>query len=123
MTSRQALITMALTVVSLGPTKAFLVPRQQNESANLMLRRAAESNNIERIEYKIYPDGRVEQRVIGVKGSDCVKLTESVNQELGEVIMSEPTEEMFEQKVQLDQTLINTQNNGSGESWDGASSW
>jgi hypothetical protein len=126
MTSLQALIIMALTAVSFGPATAFLAPRQQQQQqqvAKVILRQASESNNIERIEYKIYPDGRVEQKVMGVKGSDCVKLTESINQALGEVITSEPTEEMFEQKVELDQTLINTQNIGSGDSWEGASSW
>jgi hypothetical protein len=125
MTSLQALIIMALTAVSFGPATAFLAPRQQQQQqvAKVFLRQASESNNIERIEYKIYPDGRVEQKVMGVKGSDCVKLTESINQALGEVITSEPTEEMFEQKVELDQTLINTQNIGSGDSWEGASSW
>ena len=80
-------------------------------------------NNIERLEYKIYPDGRVEQKVIGVKGGDCLKLTEELNNALGEVISSEPTEEMYEQKVEIDQTVTNTNTESSGDSWEGASSW
>jgi hypothetical protein len=79
-------------------------------------------SNIERIEFKIYPDGRVEEKVIGIKGENCQKVTEKINKVLGEVIQSEPTEEMFEQEVKLDQTLTNNNNNG-GDSWEGASSW
>ena len=62
---------------------------------------------------------------LGVKGSDCQKITERINEALGEVISSQPTEEMFEQEIQIDQTLTNSnvENSGSGDSWDGASSW
>jgi hypothetical protein len=81
-------------------------------------------SNLERIEYKIYPDGRVEQKVMGVKGGDCLKLTEEINQALGVVISTEPTEEMYEQKVEIDQTVTNANvENGGGDSWEGASSW
>jgi len=36
--------------------------------------KGAGSGRIEQIEYKIYPDGRVEETVRGVKGSDCHKV-------------------------------------------------
>ena len=63
-----------------------------------------------------------------MKGSDCQKITERINEALGEVISSQPTEEMFEQEIQIDQTLTNSNvenggGGGSGDSWDGASSW
>jgi formylmethanofuran:tetrahydromethanopterin formyltransferase len=143
MTFRRSLITVAFSATAFGLANAFLpasqrhpnvcrttsttsaAPPPSSSSSSSVILHAADSN-VERIEYKIYPDGRVEQKVIGVKGSDCVKLTEELNQALGEVISSQPTEEMFEQKVELDQTLTNTQSTnggGGGDSWEGASSW
>ncbi|CAB9511612.1 Protein of unknown function (DUF2997) [Seminavis robusta] len=76
---------------------------------------------IEQIQFKIYPDGRVEETVRGVKGGNCQKVTEKINEQLGKVVDSAPTEEMFEQEVEIDQTLTNT-DGGSG-SWEGSSSW
>lgn len=136
-TLKSLLITVAAVVSWMGSTScnAFLSPhpccyniRNNNYHSSLCLSSSTNSNsNVERIEYKIYPDGRVEQKVIGVKGSDCVKLTEELNAALGEVVSSTPTEEMFEQKVELDQTLTNTQSDtsssGGDSSWEGASSW
>lgn len=53
----------------------------------------------------------------GIKGSNCQEVTEGINAALGEVVASQPTEEMFEQEVKVDQTLY------ENESWDGSSSW
>ena len=58
---------------------------------------------MERIEYKIYPDGRVEEKVLGVKGEDCLEITREINEKLGEVISTTPTEEMFEEEIKIDQ--------------------
>lgn len=80
------------------------------------------AGSIEQIEFKIYPDGRVEEKVMGIKGGNCQKVTESINEQLGKVVNSAPTEEMYEQKVVVDQTLINTESTG-GTSWEGGSSW
>lgn len=74
---------------------------------------------IEQIEFKIYSDGRVEEVVRGVKGENCQGVTETINEALGEVILSNPTEEMFEQDVVIDQTLTES----VGDSWEGKSSW
>ena len=87
------------------------------------------SGQIEQIEFKIFPDGRVEETVRGVKGNNCHKVTEKINEALGEVVASQPTEEMFEQEVTGDQTLYNTNGGGSSssssssDSWEGSSSW
>ena len=71
---------------------------------------------IEQIEFKIHPDGRVEEVVRGIKGNNCHKVTEKINEMLGEVVESRPTEEMFEQEITTEQTLY--------DSWDGSSqSW
>ena len=48
------------------------------------------------ITFKIYPDGRVEETVKGVKGMQCNKITEELNEKLGQVINTKPTEEAFQ---------------------------
>jgi hypothetical protein len=77
--------------------------------------------SVEQIEFKIYPDGRVEELVRGLKGNNCHKVTEKINEQLGEVVASQPTEEMYEQELQVSQTLYNTDSADSGD-WQ-SSSW
>ena len=74
---------------------------------------------MEELEFIIHADGRVEERVRGVKGIDCQSLTEVFNKELGEVYESKPTAEMFEQKVELSVDAEAT----VSESWGGSSTW
>eukprot|EP00621_Florenciella_sp_RCC1693_P006839 CAMPEP_0182532728 /NCGR_PEP_ID=MMETSP1323-20130603/12251_1 /TAXON_ID=236787 /ORGANISM="Florenciella parvula, Strain RCC1693" /LENGTH=110 /DNA_ID=CAMNT_0024742517 /DNA_START=48 /DNA_END=380 /DNA_ORIENTATION=- len=77
---------------------------QHGGMANRWARSAVKAHGgIQRIEFKIYSDGRVEERVFGVKGEECLKITEEINNKLGEVIISQPTEEM----VQQDNALAN----------------
>jgi Protein of unknown function (DUF2997) len=78
--------------------------------------------NIEQMEYKIYPDGRVEELVRGIKGNNCHKVTQSIHEQLGEVIATQPTEELYEQEVQVSQTLYNTDSTSGGGDWS-SSSW
>jgi hypothetical protein len=54
---------------------------------------------VQELEFIIHADGRVEERVRGIKGVDCQSVTAEINKALGEVIQSKPTQEMFEQKV------------------------
>jgi hypothetical protein len=75
---------------------------------------------VEQIEFKIYPDGRVEEIVRGVKGNNCHKVTEQINEQLGKVIQTQPTEEMYEQEVEVKQTLYQSDNSGD---WEGSSAW
>ena len=78
------------------------------------------AGSLEQIEFKIYPDGRVEETVHGIKGGDCLSVTEKINEVLGEVVASRPTEEMYEQEIVTDQTLYQST---SESEWDGSSSW
>jgi len=75
--------------------------------------------SMEQIEFKIYPDGRIEEVVRGVKGGDCHKITEEINKNLGKVVHTKPTEEMFEEKITIDQTVQVKNDNG----WESSSSW
>jgi len=74
---------------------------------------------MEEIEFTIYPDGRVTEVVRGVKGGNCQKLTESINKNLGKVVDSSPTEEMFEQELVVDQ-IVQQKLGGEGGVWDGS---
>merc|ERR1719409_2389477 len=71
------------------------------------------------LEFIIHPDGRVEERVRGVKGVECQSLTEEINKALGEVYESKPTQEMYEQKIEISVEAENT----VSESWSGSSTW
>jgi Protein of unknown function (DUF2997) len=89
---------------------------------------------MERLEYTIYPDGRVTQKVFGVKGPDCLKITKNIEEALGVVISTEYTEEYYEDPV-LVNTVVNvveqTEQEGGGTGgganggggWEGASTW
>jgi hypothetical protein len=72
---------------------------------------------IEQIEFKIYPDGRVEETVRGIKGTNCHQVTEKINESLGTVIASSPTEELFEQEIAVDQTVTLSNDWDSGSTW------
>lgn len=68
---------------------------------------------MQRVEYIIRPDGRVEELVSGVKGSDCVKVTEEINAKLGKVISTETTPEYFEKNVVVNENIeTNTDTTG-----------
>ena len=98
---------------------AFFTPK---DSVSFRLPTLREGN-IEQIEFKIFPDGRIEETVRGIKGGNCHKVTEEINQQLGKVVDSKPTEEMYEQEVVIDET-ISIQNDRSGsDGWEGSSDW
>lgn len=79
------------------------------------------SGGIERIEFKIFPDGRIEETVKGVKGNNCHKITEDINAALGEVVATRPTEEMYEQELRVSNTVeVKDENEGD---WSSGSSW
>ena len=52
----------------------------------------------------------------GIKGNNCNKVTEAINEKLGKVVATAPTEEMYEQALVVDQTLYNTDSDGSSTS-------
>lgn len=117
---------VTLTLAFLGlqsSTNAFLSPSLRNaQSSSTILR----EGRVERIEFKIHPDGRIEEKVIGIKGGECHKVTEEINQSLGKVVASRPTEEMYEQEIVIEQTVQvknNQDSTGGGGGWEGASSW
>lgn len=107
-------------------TNAFLSPSLRSSSfqSPSTTTTSLKDGNIEQIEFKIFPDGRIEETVRGIKGGECHKVTEEINQSLGKVVDSKPTEEMYEQEIVIEQTVDVSNSNGGGSGgWDGASSW
>ncbi len=54
---------------------------------------------METLEFIIYPDGRVQEKVTGIVGSSCAEVTAAIEAQLGRVVSQEPTSEYFAQSV------------------------
>ena len=56
---------------------------------------------METLEFIIYPDGRVHEKVTGVVGQSCTVITAAIESELGHVVSQSQTEEYFNQNLEL----------------------
>lgn len=52
---------------------------------------------METLEFVIYPDGRVQEKVTGIIGASCAEVTSAIEAQLGQVVSSEQTSEYFAQ--------------------------
>jgi hypothetical protein len=68
---------------------------------------------METLEFIIYPDGRVQEKVTGIVGASCEEVTAAIEAQLGRVITQEKTSEFFAQTVQQSET-VKTQATYSG---------
>ncbi len=59
---------------------------------------------METLEFIIYPDGRVEEKVTGMIGTSCTQVTAAIEAQLGRVVSHEPTSEYFAQEEQQSAT-------------------
>ena len=64
---------------------------------------------METLEFIIYPDGRVQEKVTGIVGSSCAEVTAAIEAQLGVVLTHEPTSEYFDTKVFSQNGVANTQ--------------
>lgn len=64
---------------------------------------------METLEFIIYPDGRVQEKVTGIVGASCAEVTAAIEAQLGLVLTQEPTSEFFATQVQQS-SVANTQN-------------
>ncbi len=55
---------------------------------------------METLEFIIYPDGRVEERVTGMTGGSCAQITAAIEEKLGIVTSQELTSDYFSQVAQ-----------------------
>lgn len=51
--------------------------------------------SLETLEFVIYPDGRVLEKVTGIVGSSCSEVTEAIEAQLGRVVSREQTSEYY----------------------------
>ena len=63
--------------------------------------------SMETLEFIIYPDGRVQEKVTGVVGQSCTVVTAAIESELGDVVSQSPTTEYFNQQLELTATATN----------------
>ncbi|MCL6433601.1 MAG: DUF2997 domain-containing protein [Leptolyngbyaceae cyanobacterium HOT.MB2.61] len=54
---------------------------------------------METLEFVIYPDGRVQEKVTGIVGVSCAEVTAAIEAQLGQVVSQETTSEYFAQEV------------------------
>lgn len=55
--------------------------------------------SMETLEFIIYPDGRVKEKVTGIIGSSCQEVTAAIEAQLGQVVSQEKTSEYYSQTV------------------------
>lgn len=55
---------------------------------------------METLEFVIYPDGRVLEKVTGIVGASCAEVTAAIEAQLGKVVSQEKTSEYFDQKLE-----------------------
>lgn len=63
--------------------------------------------NMESLEFIIYPDGRVLEKVTGIVGSSCQEVTAAIEASLGVVVDREKTSEYYHQTVTQSATATN----------------
>jgi hypothetical protein len=61
---------------------------------------------MEELEFVIYPDGRVVEKVTGVVGSSCAEVTAALEAQLGVVLSQQQTSEFFTPVVQQSTSAI-----------------
>ncbi|MDY7013012.1 MAG: DUF2997 domain-containing protein [Cyanobacteriota bacterium] len=65
--------------------------------------------SMETLEFIIYPDGRVREKVTGIVGASCAEVTAAIEEQLGRVISSEKTSEYYARQSQSTTTVTNPQ--------------
>jgi hypothetical protein len=63
--------------------------------------------SMETLEFVIYPDGRVQEKVTGVVGQSCTVVTAAIESELGHVVNQSQTAEYFAANVELTASASN----------------
>jgi Protein of unknown function (DUF2997) len=61
--------------------------------------------SMETLEFIIYPDGRVKEKVTGIVGASCQEVTAAIEAQLGIVMSQEKTSEHFQQNQEVHQSI------------------
>lgn len=62
---------------------------------------------METLEFIIFPDGRVQEKVTGIVGASCAEVTAAIEAQLGLVLNQELTSEYFAQAGEQSATATN----------------
>jgi hypothetical protein len=62
---------------------------------------------METLEFIIYPDGRVQEKVTGIIGKSCEEVTAAIEAQLGRVISQEKTADYFNEKLTANNQIQN----------------
>lgn len=62
---------------------------------------------MEELEFVIYPDGRVVEKVTGIVGTSCAEVTAALEEQLGIVLSQQKTSEFFAPVVQQSASVTN----------------
>jgi hypothetical protein len=62
---------------------------------------------MEELEFVIYPDGRVVEKVTGIVGNSCAEVTAALEEQLGIVLSQQKTSEFFTPVVQQSGSVTN----------------
>lgn len=66
--------------------------------------------SMETLEFVIYPDGRVQEKVTGIIGASCAEVTAAIEAQLGRVVSTQQTSEYFAQAQTVEQSsTVNAQ--------------
>ena len=63
--------------------------------------------SMETLEFIIYPDGRVKEKVTGIVGASCQEVTAAIEAQLGKVVSQEKTSEYFTQPAEQKTSATN----------------
>lgn len=55
--------------------------------------------SMETLEFIIYPDGRVQEKVTGIIGKSCQEVTEAIEAQLGRVISQQKTGDYYQENL------------------------
>lgn len=69
---------------------------------------------METLEFIIYPDGRVQEKVTGIVGQSCAEVTAAIEAQLGRVLSQETTSEYY---AQLNQQAVSTSVQATYSEW------
>ncbi len=72
---------------------------------------------METLEFIIYPDGRVQEKVTGIIGSSCAEVTAAIEAQLGIVLQQQSTSEYFAQSTQATNSVANNAQDSSFSDW------
>ena len=72
---------------------------------------------METLEFVIYPDGRVQEKVTGIVGKSCAEVTAAIEAQLGLVQQQQSTSEYFAQVTTTDTSVANVAKDGLLGDW------